>query len=144
MNKHKVKHHRKSDTKTANRDHIRTTEALLMCTHDLCSEQNFCTHFYIAKEGVIGVCVYVYFLIFALKHRLWVRFRIAPFKYDMKTIKMCQFYYYNNSNFITKAVNIVMYFSILFCEKYSRSFNFLIRVDDRGVNTFSHTSILTT
>ena len=25
MNKHKVKHHRKSDTKTANRDHIRTT-----------------------------------------------------------------------------------------------------------------------
>ena len=25
MNKHKVKHHRNSDTKTANRDHIRTT-----------------------------------------------------------------------------------------------------------------------
>ena len=25
MNKHKVKHYRKSDTKTANRDHIRTT-----------------------------------------------------------------------------------------------------------------------
>ena len=25
MNKHKVKHHRKSDTKTANRDHIRAT-----------------------------------------------------------------------------------------------------------------------
>ena len=24
MNKHKMKHHRKSDTKTANRDHIRT------------------------------------------------------------------------------------------------------------------------
>ena len=25
MNKHKVKHHQKSDTKTANRDHIGTT-----------------------------------------------------------------------------------------------------------------------
>ena len=25
MNKHKVKHHRNSDTKTANRNHIRTT-----------------------------------------------------------------------------------------------------------------------
>ena len=25
MNKHKVKHHRNPDTKTANRDHIRTT-----------------------------------------------------------------------------------------------------------------------
>ena len=25
MNKHKVKHHRNSDTKTGNRDHIRTT-----------------------------------------------------------------------------------------------------------------------
>ena len=25
MNKHKVKHHRNSDTKTSNRDHIRTT-----------------------------------------------------------------------------------------------------------------------
>ena len=25
MNKHKVKHHRKSDTNTGNRDHIRTT-----------------------------------------------------------------------------------------------------------------------
>ena len=25
MNKNKVKHHRKSDTKTANKDHIRTT-----------------------------------------------------------------------------------------------------------------------
>ena len=25
MNKHKVRHHRKSDTKTVNRDHIRTT-----------------------------------------------------------------------------------------------------------------------
>ena len=26
MNKHKVKHHRNSDTKTTNRDHIRTTD----------------------------------------------------------------------------------------------------------------------
>ena len=49
MNKHKVKHHQNSDTKTANRYHIRTTalERSVNNTLFICHEDPLIPHFYL-------------------------------------------------------------------------------------------------
>ena len=48
-----------------------------------CNEHPLISHFYIVKLGFTGVNWYTFFLIFALKHRLWVLIRTASVKHRL-------------------------------------------------------------
>ena len=63
-------------------------------------------HFYIVKLGCTGVYI---FLIFALKHRLWVLIRTASFHNQCFRAKKIKIFSYENYHFYSREICMDMF-----------------------------------